>query len=92
MFELEKSHNNINFNFNPDNLENNFIEEYAFWKGLINEINEGLSLYNPEILHFTYDEFCQSFKEEILKNDETIDLSIINVCVKNIIFKKISKR
>lgn len=90
MFEIEKSHSIINFN--PDNLDANFVDEYAFWKGLVNEINDGLILYNPDIAPFTYDEFCQAFKNEILKNDILIDLSVINMSVKNIIFKKISKR
>ena len=81
MFEIEKSHSTINFN--PENLDANFVDDYSFWRGLVNEINDGL---------FTYDEFCTAFKDEILKNDVLVDLSIINRSVKNIIFKKISKR
>lgn len=90
MFEIEKSHNIINFN--PENLDANFVDDYAFWKGLVNEINDGLKLYNPDIALFTYDEFCQAFKDEILKNEVLVDLSVINQSVKSIIFKKISKR
>lgn len=77
------------------NLDNNFIEDYEFWKRLVDDINLGLKNFHPDTECFTYNEFCKSFKDELKNYSEShqgMDLGTIHTAVQQIMFSKISKK
>lgn len=81
-----------------NNLEDNFIDDYEFWKNLVSDINISLKSINPDTPGFTYNEFCKFFKTELesytgsLEAHQNIDLNTIHQAVKQIILTKISKK
>lgn len=93
MSENEKSHQKLKIVL--DNLDNNFIEDYPFWKKLVDDINAGLKNFHPETPGFTYNEFCSTFKEELKsfsESHQSIDLGTIHTAVQQIMFSKINKK
>jgi len=77
-----------------NDLEDNFISDYAFWRKLIDDINISLKKINPDATGFTYNEFCKFFKSEMemytgsLDSHQNIDLDTIHQAVKQIILTK----
>lgn len=78
-----------------DNLDNNFIEDYEFWRKLVDDINNGIKNFQPDTPGFTYNEFCRVFKTELQNNSgshQSIDLNTIHQTVQQVMISKISKK
>jgi len=93
MLENEKKIQKLNIVL--ENLDDNFIEDYEFWRRLIDDINKGLKTFQPDSPGFTYNEFCQIFKNELktyTESHQSIDLSTIHSAVQQIMFSKINKK
>jgi len=68
--------NNYKYNNIVDNLTNSFVNDYSFWKNIINNANEALKIQNSEInKKYSYDEFCSIFINHVKDLNDNVVFS-----------------
>jgi len=65
--------NNDKYNKIIDNLTNSFVNDYDFWKNIIKNTNEAISISTDESKKYSYDEFCSTFIKYVEElNDKSV--------------------
>ena len=76
----------INYKYNKNILNNiteSFINDYKFWKNVIESTNKAIKLIK-DTEEYTYDEFCKNFLEHLNDNTEISQIKIQEILIKMI--------
>jgi hypothetical protein len=74
-----------------ERLQESFVNDYDFWKNVINEVNSGIEIYKNNDKQYNYDEFCIKFIDLMNKKlqDTEFSHSTINFILTKMIYEKI---